>query len=59
MAAFAKMTVQDSEKLLPPEFYPSWVVFSNRQKLGWLNHHLDVIWPFVDEVMFNKFSDSD
>ncbi|KAK6151702.1 hypothetical protein DH2020_014337 [Rehmannia glutinosa] len=26
------MTVDDSRKLLSPEFYPSWVVFSQRQK---------------------------
>ena len=35
MAAFARMTVEDSRKLLPPEFYPSWVVFSERQKLSY------------------------
>lgn len=34
MAAFARMTVEDSRKLLPAEFYPSWVVFSERQKLS-------------------------
>ncbi|CAF2105414.1 unnamed protein product [Brassica oleracea var. botrytis] len=33
VAAFARMTVEDSRKLLPAEFYPSWVVFSERQKL--------------------------
>ncbi|KAK6151710.1 hypothetical protein DH2020_014345 [Rehmannia glutinosa] len=32
IAAFARMTVDDSRKLLSPEFYPSWVVFSQRQK---------------------------
>uniref|UniRef100_A0A803LH43 Uncharacterized protein n=1 Tax=Chenopodium quinoa TaxID=63459 RepID=A0A803LH43_CHEQI len=30
IAAFSRMTVEDSRKLLPPPFYPSWVVFSNR-----------------------------
>ncbi|KAK3211879.1 hypothetical protein Dsin_016585 [Dipteronia sinensis] len=57
VAAFGRMTVQDSRKLLPPEFYPSWVVFSQLQKLSlkslsltWLNHHLGVIWPFVNEA---------
>ncbi|KAB2619047.1 synaptotagmin-5-like [Pyrus ussuriensis x Pyrus communis] len=25
---------QDSRKLLPPQYYPSWLVFTNRQKLG-------------------------
>ncbi|KAI7995751.1 Synaptotagmin-4 [Camellia lanceoleosa] len=34
IAAFARMTVQDSRKILPPEFYPSWVVFTQRQKLS-------------------------
>ncbi|CAF2313324.1 unnamed protein product [Brassica rapa] len=33
VAAFARMTVEDSRKLLPAEFYPSWVVFSERQKV--------------------------
>ncbi|XP_012076512.1 synaptotagmin-4 [Jatropha curcas] len=50
VAAFARMTVQDSRKLLPPEFYPSWVVFSQRQKLTWLNLQLNKIWPYVDEA---------
>ncbi|KAK6118365.1 hypothetical protein DH2020_047936 [Rehmannia glutinosa] len=43
IAAFARMTVQDSRKLLPDQFYPSWV-------LTWLNHHLDKIWPYVNEA---------
>lgn len=34
IAAFARMTVEDSKKLLAPEYYPSWVVFSQRQKLS-------------------------
>jgi len=35
VAAFARMTVQDSRKILPDEFYPPWVVFSQRQKLSY------------------------
>ncbi|KAJ6732315.1 hypothetical protein OIU79_003442 [Salix purpurea] len=31
VAAFARMTVRDSRKILPDEFYPPWVVFSQRQ----------------------------
>ncbi|KAG2320229.1 hypothetical protein Bca52824_013442 [Brassica carinata] len=59
VTAFARMTVEDSRKLLPAEFYPSWVVFSERQnciwrfvllQLTWLNHHLTKIWPYVDEA---------
>ncbi|KAL1335119.1 hypothetical protein HN51_064058 [Arachis hypogaea] len=57
IAAFARMSVEDSRKLLPPQFYPSWVVFSNRQKLcslflflTWLNSHLTKIWPYVNEA---------
>lgn len=50
IAAFARMTVEDSKKILPAEFYPSWVVFSQRQKLTWLNHHLEKIWPYVNEA---------
>ncbi|TYI21803.1 hypothetical protein ES332_A06G063600v1 [Gossypium tomentosum] len=50
VAAFARMTVEDSRKILPADFYPSWVVFSQRQKLTWLNQHLTKIWPYVDEA---------
>ncbi|XVF48336.1 hypothetical protein PTKIN_Ptkin03bG0181900 [Pterospermum kingtungense] len=59
VASFARMTVQDSRNILPPKFYPPWVVFSQRQKLSyihyiiilmWLNHHLNKIWPSVDEA---------
>ncbi|KAM0020925.1 putative C2 domain, synaptotagmin-like mitochondrial-lipid-binding domain, C2 domain superfamily [Helianthus debilis subsp. tardiflorus] len=50
VAAFARMTREDSTKLLAPEYYPSWVVFSQRQKLTWLNSHLTKIWPHVDEA---------
>ncbi|KAG2400298.1 Synaptotagmin-4 NTMC2T2.2 Synaptotagmin [Vigna angularis] len=44
IAAFARMTVEDSRKLLPPKFYPSWV-------LNWLNVQLRRIWPHVDEAV--------
>ncbi|KAK8913591.1 Synaptotagmin-5 [Platanthera zijinensis] len=50
VAAFAKMTVEDSRKVLPGEYYPSWVVFSQQQKLDWLNLELTKIWPFVNEA---------
>ncbi|KAJ0752029.1 putative C2 domain, synaptotagmin-like mitochondrial-lipid-binding domain, C2 domain superfamily [Helianthus annuus] len=50
IASLARMTVEDSKKLLGPEFYPSWVVFSKRQKLNWLNAHLCKIWPYVDQA---------
>ncbi|KAK8660919.1 hypothetical protein V6N13_051825 [Hibiscus sabdariffa] len=50
VAAFARMTVEDSRKILPGEFYPSWVVFSQCQKLTWLNKHLTKIWPYVNEA---------
>ncbi|KAK9279953.1 hypothetical protein L1049_013637 [Liquidambar formosana] len=61
IASFARMTVQDSRKILPGEFYPSWVVFSQRQKLSysynslslslnWLNLQLTKIWPYVNEA---------
>ncbi|RRT76199.1 hypothetical protein B296_00030391 [Ensete ventricosum] len=35
VVAFARMTIEDSRKLLPAEFYPSWVVFSQRQKFSY------------------------
>ncbi|XP_024962614.1 synaptotagmin-4-like isoform X1 [Cynara cardunculus var. scolymus] len=57
IAAFARMTVADSRKLLPGEYYPPWVVFAKRQKLSysklqlnWLNLQLNKIWPYVDEA---------
>ncbi|CAJ1974583.1 unnamed protein product [Sphenostylis stenocarpa] len=50
IAEFARMTVEDSRKLLPSKFYPSWVVFTKRQKLNWLNTQLRRIWPHVDEA---------
>ncbi|KAL1833200.1 hypothetical protein ACET3Z_002851 [Daucus carota] len=50
VAAFARITVDDTRKLLPADYYPSWVVFSKRQKLNWLNQHLDKIWPYVDQA---------
>ncbi|CAN6890408.1 unnamed protein product [Brassica oleracea] len=43
VAAFARMTVEDSRKLLPAEFYPSWVVFSERQKLSLLSKILPLL----------------
>ncbi|XP_009631332.1 synaptotagmin-5-like [Nicotiana tomentosiformis] len=50
IAAFGRMTVEDSRKIFTPEQYPSWVVFSNQQKLKWLNSHLEKLWPYVDEA---------
>ncbi|KAL7590015.1 hypothetical protein Lser_V15G37955 [Lactuca serriola] len=50
IAALARMTREDSQKLLTKEYYPSWVVFSQKQKLAWLNAHLTKIWPYVDEA---------
>ncbi|KAK9070913.1 hypothetical protein SSX86_009481 [Deinandra increscens subsp. villosa] len=42
IGAFARMTVADSRKLLPGEYYPPW--------LNWLNHIMNKIWPYVDEA---------
>ncbi|MQL96055.1 hypothetical protein Taro_028721 [Colocasia esculenta] len=42
ISAFSKMTVEDSKKILPAEYYPSWV-------LNWLNLELTKIWPYVNE----------
>ncbi|XP_077237973.1 calcium-dependent lipid-binding (CaLB domain) family protein isoform X1 [Tasmannia lanceolata] len=50
IASFSKLTVEDSRKILPAQFYPSWVVFSRRQKLNWLNTQLTKIWPYVNEA---------
>ncbi|KAI3888070.1 hypothetical protein MKX03_017572 [Papaver bracteatum] len=58
VASFARLTVNDAKKILPDDFYPSWVVFSHRQKLSfsyivqlnWLNLQLTKIWPYVNEA---------
>jgi hypothetical protein len=52
VSSFSKLTVQDLKTLIPPEFYPSWVSFTQKQKLKWLNQELVKIWPFVNEVLF-------
>ncbi|XP_049386737.1 synaptotagmin-5-like [Solanum stenotomum] len=44
IAAFARMTVEDSRKIFTPEQYPSWVVFSNQQKVKSLTFFLGCIW---------------
>ncbi|KAL9677690.1 hypothetical protein QQ045_005924 [Rhodiola kirilowii] len=43
VASFARLTVDDLKKIIPPQYYPSWV-------LNWLNAQLEKIWPFVDEA---------
>ncbi|XAR70997.1 hypothetical protein NMG60_11028066 [Bertholletia excelsa] len=60
VAAFARMTVQDTRKIIPAQYYPSWVVFSERQKLSltWLNKQLDKIWPYVNEAASELIRDS-
>ncbi|XP_074276589.1 synaptotagmin-5-like [Silene latifolia] len=50
VAAFARMTVQDARKILPPEFYPTWVIFPQMEKLKWLNSQLQKLWPYIDEA---------
>ncbi|KAK4793336.1 hypothetical protein SAY86_023771 [Trapa natans] len=34
VAAFARMTLEDSRKIFPGNYYPSWVVFTQRLKLS-------------------------
>ncbi|XP_030548762.1 synaptotagmin-5 isoform X2 [Rhodamnia argentea] len=50
VAAFSRLTVEDTRKILPADFYPSWVVFAQSQQLNWLNSHLTKIWPYVNEA---------
>ncbi|KAI9118507.1 hypothetical protein K1719_010839 [Acacia pycnantha] len=51
IAALARMnTMEDSRRIIPPESCPPWVVFTRRQKLNWLNTHLQKIWPYVNEA---------
>lgn len=50
IAALSKLTVEDARRIIPKEFFPPWVVFSNMQKLNWLNHQLTVVWPYVDKA---------
>nr|XP_029116884.1 synaptotagmin-5 isoform X2 [Elaeis guineensis] len=42
VAAFPRMTLEDLRKILPREFFPSW--------LKWLNQELIKIWPYVNEA---------
>nr|BAI39688.1 putative CLB1 protein [Oryza sativa Indica Group] len=50
VSSFSKLTVEDLRKLIPLELYPSWVSFTQKQKLKWLNQELVKIWPFVNEA---------
>uniref|UniRef100_A0A0D6R0C9 Uncharacterized protein n=1 Tax=Araucaria cunninghamii TaxID=56994 RepID=A0A0D6R0C9_ARACU len=50
IAALSRLTVEDTRRLLPKELFPPWVVFSEFQKLNWLNHELLELWPFVDKA---------
>ncbi|GJS14019.1 synaptotagmin-5-like protein isoform X3 [Tanacetum coccineum] len=55
VAAFARTSREDSQKLLAPEYYPSWALIVLAQsffflQLTWLNSHLTKIWPHVNEA---------
>ncbi|GJS25733.1 calcium-dependent lipid-binding family protein [Tanacetum coccineum] len=56
VAAFARTSREDSQKLLAPEYYPSWVALIVLAQsflflqLTWLNSHLTKIWPHVNEA---------
>ncbi|KAK9683563.1 hypothetical protein RND81_10G150000 [Saponaria officinalis] len=50
IAAFARMTVNDARKILPPDAYPTWVIFPQMEKLKWLNSQLEKLWPYIDEA---------
>ncbi|XP_054788803.1 synaptotagmin-4-like [Prosopis cineraria] len=51
IAAFARMMkMEDCRRVIPPESCPPWVVFTRRQKLNWLNTHLQKIWPYVNQA---------
>lgn len=49
IAALARMTREDSKKLLTQEYYPSWVVFSQKQKLSYIPNFtfLQLIYVFT------------
>ncbi|KAH9299568.1 hypothetical protein KI387_031250, partial [Taxus chinensis] len=50
IAALSKLTLEESKRILPKDSFPPWVVFSNHQKLSWLNHQMAKVWPFVNEA---------
>ncbi|KAJ9551035.1 hypothetical protein OSB04_015080 [Centaurea solstitialis] len=50
IAAFARMTVEDSKKLLYPRILPFLGCFLTETELNWLNAHLTKIWPYVDKA---------
>eukprot|EP00252_Welwitschia_mirabilis_P012837 TRINITY_DN28377_c0_g1_i2.p1 TRINITY_DN28377_c0_g1~~TRINITY_DN28377_c0_g1_i2.p1 ORF type:complete len:312 (+),score=49.48 TRINITY_DN28377_c0_g1_i2:258-1193(+) len=50
IAALSKMTLEDAKKLFPKELFPPWVIFSQFEKLNWLNQQLERIWPYVNQA---------
>lgn len=50
IAALSRLTVEDLRKFLPKEFFPPWVVFSQFQKLNWLNSELVKVWPYFNQA---------
>ncbi|KAL2338425.1 hypothetical protein Fmac_012871 [Flemingia macrophylla] len=56
VAAFARMTVEDSRKILPPQFYPSWVAASELIKTS-VEPILEEYRPVVLAALkFSKFT---
>ncbi|CAI9280221.1 unnamed protein product [Lactuca saligna] len=49
IAAFVRMTVEDSKKLAFTRILPFLGCFLTETELTWLNAHLTKIWPYVDE----------
>ncbi|KAJ7535361.1 hypothetical protein O6H91_12G029800 [Diphasiastrum complanatum] len=37
-------------QIFSQHFFPPWIVFSDYQKVTWLNRKLKNIWPFVDKA---------
>ncbi|GJU81159.1 hypothetical protein Tco_1283524 [Tanacetum coccineum] len=62
VASFARTSREDSQKLLAPEYYPSWVALIVLVQsffflqLTWLNSHLIKIWPHVNETLLSELS---
>ncbi|KAJ7535360.1 hypothetical protein O6H91_12G029800 [Diphasiastrum complanatum] len=46
----SNLTLSDAKQIFSQHFFPPWIVFSDYQKVTWLNRKLKNIWPFVDKA---------
>ncbi|EFJ23674.1 plant synaptotagmin [Selaginella moellendorffii] len=49
-AAFSQLSVEDVRKLFSKQSLPQWVLFTQYDKVSWLNYELRKMWPFIDQA---------